>query len=130
MKKLKYAGLALLIMLFTSSSASAAGINHTTWATSGSGFESLVLTPIDGLAIGAPSMTLIGSKNVSFNYVSTDLHYLIGTNHKSGSKTYGASSDSSKIWAMTDTAKGTPSTLPTPVSNEVDWSVQAGFSAQ
>lgn len=128
MKKLKYAGLALLIMLFTSGSASAAGINVTTWAESGEGFESLVLTPVDGLAIGAPSMTLVGSKNVSFNYVSTDLHYLIGTNHKSGNKTYGASSDSVKIWAQTDETKGTPSTMPVPSSNEVDWG--AGWSAQ
>ncbi len=128
MKKLKYAGLALLIMLFTSGPAFAA-IVITTWVETGNGFESCLLTPVDAPA-GAAAMTLTGSKNVSFTYLSTDLHYLIGTNHKSGNKTYGGSSDSQKIWAMTDTTKGTPSTMPSVTANTVAWSSASGFSAQ
>lgn len=128
MKILKYAGLALLMMLFTSGSAFAVTV---AWNVSGSGngFEYCTIARTSAPA-GSPDLTLVGSKNVRFYAITEANHYAIGTNHGSGTKTYGTSSDSQKVWAMNDTAKGTPSTLPSTANSAVDWSVSAGWSAQ
>ena len=128
MKTLRYAGLALLMMLFTSGSAYAVTVAWPS-AASGNGFEYCTIVRTAAPA-GAPDLTLVGSKNVRFYAITEANHYAIGTNHMSGTKTYGSSSDSTKVWAMNDSVKGTPSALPNTANSAVDWSVAAGWSAQ